>query len=56
MERHMEAVASYETAISLQRDHISAWNNLALLYENSSRNYVANHLVEREIIRFLRYV
>lgn len=32
----VEAVKSYETAIALKRDHFSAWNNLALFYEDSS--------------------
>lgn len=34
--QHTEAISAYEAAISLQRDHISAWNNYGLLYEELS--------------------
>lgn len=36
MEQHDKAIAAYESAIELKKDHISAWNNLGLLYENLS--------------------
>lgn len=31
--QHKEAVLAYEAAIALKKEHISAWNNYGLLYD-----------------------
>ncbi len=34
--KHDKAIEAYESAIALKKDHINAWNNIGLLYENLS--------------------
>ena len=38
--RHSDAVSAYETAIALELTHASAWNNIALLYEELSKSAI----------------